>query len=116
MSNRAERVAEAIRSELAELIRREVKDPRVEKAGLLTVTRVEVSKDISVAHVWVSFVGGKPEAAAAALAGLNASGFLRGEVGRRLSLRHAPDLRFRGDDTAEFLSRLDAAVREDKKE
>ena len=112
--NRAERVAEAIRAELADMIRRNVKDPRVERAGLLTVTRVEVTRDISVARVWVSFVGGTKAAIPAAIEGLtSAAGVMRGEIGRRLSLRHAPDLRFHTDDTAEFLARLDAAVRKD---
>jgi ribosome-binding factor A len=104
-------VGEAIRTELPELIRRQVKDPRVEDPGILTVTRVEVSKDISVAHVWVSFVGGSKKAIPAAIEALNGARHLRGEIGRRLSLRHAPDLRFKSDDTAEFLARLDAAVK-----
>ena len=108
--SRAERLAEAMREELSSLLAREVKDPRVAAAGLVTVTRVEVAADLGVAKVGVSFLGGDDVRTRAALAALGrVAGWLRGEVGRRLSLRRAPELRFvhdRGGEHAEKIDRL----------
>lgn len=108
--NRAARVAEAIKIELADLVGREVKDPRVQ-AGLVTVSHVEVNRDLSVAEVGVSIIAGD---AAAAMKGLEAAaGFLRGPLARRLRLRVAPELRFHHDTSQEMASRLRDIVRED---
>ena len=116
-ASRADKVAAAIQEELAELIRRQVKDVRVHAAGILTVTRVEVSRDCSVARIWVSFVGGDDAKAQAAVEGLErAAGFLRGEIGRNLQMRHAPDLRFQLDTTGELIARIDAAVKGDQEQ
>jgi len=99
---------------LAELIAREVKDPRV---GNVTITGVGLAADMGVARVFYApFVSKHPQEEVQA--GLTrASGFLRGEVGRRLGLRHAPRLEFVFDDTAEKAARLtgiiDRAVRDD---
>lgn len=97
---------------LAELIARELKDPRV---GLVTITAVELAADLSEARVWIVPFGER-HSPDEVLAGLTrAAGFLRGEVGRRLSLRHAPRLAFQFDESlerAERLTRLiDGAVR-----
>ena len=111
MSDRRARVAEAIRTELSDLIAREVKDPRVQ-GGLITVSFVEVNRDLSVAEVGVSIVGGEP---GAVMAGLHkASTFLRGPLARRLNLRVAPELRFHHDRSQELGSRLRDIVREDE--
>jgi ribosome-binding factor A len=110
MSERAARLGQAIREELSLLIQREVKDPRVKAAGLCTVTRVEVAGDLGVAKVGLSFVGGTEEQAAAAMKALGkVAGWLRGEIGRALSLRRAPELRFvhdRGGEHADLIDRL----------
>lgn len=108
--NRASRVAEAIKIELADLVAREVKDPRV-REGLVTISHVEVNRDLSVAEVGVSILAGQPEAV---LKGLRAAaGFLRGPLARRLRLRIAPDLRFHHDQSQALASRLRDIVRED---
>lgn len=87
-----------VQKELGEMIQRELKDPRI---GFVSVTRVEVSRDLSAAKVFVSVLGSE-DSASESLTGLeHAAGFLRGEVGRRLKLRHAPDLNFRLDDSIE---------------
>lgn len=110
-SDRRQRVAEAIRIELSELIAREVKDPRV-REGLVTVSHVEVNRDFSVAEVGVSILAGQP---AAVLAGLErASGFLRGPLARRLKLRAAPALKFHHDQSQELAWRMREIVREDE--
>jgi ribosome-binding factor A len=122
MSNeRKARVAEAIRDTLAEMIRREVKDPRVSAAGVLSITHVEMNKDLSVANVWVSIFsgsqdsrGGDDKVADKAIAGLQAAaGFLRGPVGRRLKLQRPPELRFQRDTGLAFGLELAKIVRED---
>jgi ribosome-binding factor A len=108
--NRAARVAEAIKIELADLVAREVKDPRV-RDGLVTVSHVEVNRDLSVAEVGVSIIGD----AGAAMKGLAAAaGFLRGPLARRLRLRVAPELRFHHDTSQQMASRLRDIVREDE--
>ena len=109
--DRPRRVAEAIRVELADLIAREVKDPRV-KEGLVTVTYVEVNRDLSVAEVGVSILVGEPKGVMAGLE--KAAGFLRGPLARRLKLRISPELRFHHDQSQEMASRIHAIVREDE--
>ena len=100
---------------IAELIVREVKDPRV---GSVTVTGVHLAADMSFARVFfIPFASRHP--APEVLTGLtHAGGFLRGEVGRRLHLRHAPRLEFAVDDTTERAARLtgliDRAVADDR--
>jgi ribosome-binding factor A len=105
------RLAGAIQTELAQLIARDVRDPRVARAGLATVTKVELSDDLAVAKVGVSFVGGEGAPADAVKALGRVAGFLRGEVGRRLTLRHAPELRFVHDRSGEHAARIDALLK-----
>lgn len=113
--SRGQRVAEQIKRELAELIRLEVKDPRV---GPVTITDVEISPDYAYAKVFFTTLAGE-HALAGVEAGLRrASGFLRRELGRRIRLHTLPELHFAYDATIENgarLSRLiDQAVESDK--
>ena len=99
---------------LAELIAREVKDPRV---GNVTITGVRLAADMGAAKVFYApFASAHPQKEVQS--GLaRAAGFLRGEVGRRLGLRHAPRLEFVFDDTPDKAARLtgliDRAVADD---
>lgn len=104
---RSTRVAEQIQRELAELIRREIGDPR---AGLVTVTAVEISKDLAYAKVFVSSLGGT--LAPADLIGTlqQASGYYRHELGQALRLRILPELRFHYDQTEERAAALEALI------
>jgi len=98
-SRRIARLNDAFREEISDLLRRQVKDPRL--AVFITVTRVEISADISHAKVYVSVMGSE-EDRKGALQGLEAaSSFLRREIGHRLALRRTPELRFRRDDSME---------------
>lgn len=91
---RATRVADQIRAEVADIIMRKTKDPRV---GDVTVTDVEVTDDLRLARVFITALGDE-RAQAAALAGLTkAAGFIRSELGRRLALRYTPELLFHRD-------------------
>jgi ribosome-binding factor A len=113
-SARRARVETAIREILTELIAAEVRDPRVHAPTMLTITRVELNVDLSVARCYVSIVG-DDATADGALAGLSkAAGFLRGEVGRRVGLQHAPELRFTADPSLDMSEKLASIVREDE--
>jgi ribosome-binding factor A len=98
-SRRVARLNDAFREEISDLLRRQVKDPRL--TGFITITRVETSADLSHARVYVSVMGSE-EDRNEAMRGLEAaSPFLRREIGHRLALRRAPELRFRRDDSME---------------
>jgi ribosome-binding factor A len=101
-------MGEDIRRELVALIG-ELKDPRV--AGqLLTVVRIELTRDMSVARVYVSSMEGI-EKAAQAVKGLDrAAGLLRRELGLRLRLRKAPELRFYPDNSAQYAIHIDQTL------
>jgi len=114
VSQRKQRVEHGLRDVLTELIAREVRDPRVRAATLITVTRVELNVDLSVADVYVSIIG-DDAAIDGALAGLaKAAGFLRGPAGRKLNLQHAPELRFQRDVSLDMSEKLTAIVRDDE--
>ncbi len=102
-SRRQRRVSGLLREELSELLRRKVKDPRLEG---LTVIAVETSADLKRAHVYISSLG-SPEERQEALWGLQrAGGFLRRELGARLSLRYIPEMFFHLDDSLERGQRI----------
>lgn len=101
------RVAEQIQRDLADLIRLEIKDPRV---GMVTLTDVEVSADYAHAKVFFTTLG-TGDQIAAATGGLNhAAGFLRHELGRRIKLRGIPQLHFIYDDSVERGVRLSQLI------
>jgi len=114
MSQRKQRVEHGLRDVLTEMIAREVKDPRVRAATLITVTKVELNVDLSVATVYISTIG-DDATADGVLAGLTkAAGFLRGPVGRKLNLQHAPELRFQHDASIDMSEKLAAIIRDDE--
>jgi ribosome-binding factor A len=114
VSQRKHRVEHGVRDVLTEMIAREIKDPRVRAATLITVTKVELNVDLSVANVYVSIIG-DDATADGALAGLSkAAGFLRGPVGRKLNLQHAPELRFLPDASIDMSEKLAAIIRDDE--
>lgn len=101
---------------LAEMIERDVRDPRVHAAGLVSVNLVELNRDMSVARVYVSFLGGDTgeRGVDGAVAGLQAAaGFLRGPLARRMGLRRAPELRFARDTRAAFGQQIREILQED---
>ena len=106
-SGRQRKIEAQLQRVLAELIAREIKDPRV---GNVTVTGVRLSPDMGVAKVFYTpFVSPHPRDEVQS--GLTrAAGFLRGEAGRRLGLRHAPRLDFVFDDTTEKAARLTGLI------
>jgi len=114
MNNRNRRVADQIRQELAVILMREMKDPRV--VGV-TFTAVEVTSDLEHAKVWFTTYAGEPDAARQGL--IKAAGFLRSELAQRMKMRTVPKLNFHYDESVERGARLskliDDAVAEDQK-
>ena len=100
---RADRVADLVRAAVAELILRDLKDPRI---GLVTLTQVDMTDDLRHARVFFSVVG-TDEERQRSLSGLqSAAGFIRRELGRRLELRYAPEVQFRLDPIPERAQRV----------
>lgn len=96
--SRKDRVAEQIRRELAELIRTELKDPRV---GMISLTDVEVTADYAHAKVFFSTLAGGDNLPAVMTGLQKASGFLRRELGKRISIHMTPQLHFVFDQSLE---------------
>ncbi len=105
---RPDRVAEAIREEIATFLQENVKDPRI--TGMVTVTAVEVSRDLRQAKVFVSIYGGDAERSGT-LEGLTSlAAHLRPHIGRRLRLRLAPEIQFKLDESVARAARIDALL------
>lgn len=113
MSHRPERMAEAIKKEIADLIRSEIKDPRV---GFVTITGVEVTKDLSYAKVFVSVMGSSEERNETLSILQKAAGYMRSELGRRLKVRHAPELLFKLDTSLDHGTRIMELLQEVNKQ
>ncbi|MDM8348221.1 30S ribosome-binding factor RbfA [Pseudomonas sp. sp1636] len=118
--SRAQRIGDQMQRELAQLIRLEIKDPRL--GGLVTITAVEVSRDASHAKVFVTVMGAEPvegvDGVAQSVKVLNdASGFLRMQLGKAMKLRSVPNLRFHYDESvvrgAQLSALIERAVSED---
>ena len=106
---RTERIAEQIQRELADLIRLEVKDPRV---GFVTLTGVEVTRDYSHAKVFFTTLGGEAEHAATGEGLSRAAGFLRSQLSHRLNTRVVPQLHFVFDESVERGIRVPQLIEE----
>ena len=113
-SNRIGRINEENQRELAELIRN-LKDPRVQGV-FLSIVRVEVTNDFSYCKVYISAMEGL-ERAKEAVRGLDsAAGYMRTELGHRLSLRHVPKLLFTATDSIEYSAEISRKLLELKSE
>lgn len=101
--HRSKRVAQRIKRVLSELIRSELRDPRI---GFVTITDVVVSRDLAIAKVFFSVMGDAAHAERSPEALIGASGFLRRELARELKLRQVPELRFVPDRSVADAQRL----------
>ncbi|MBZ9540060.1 MULTISPECIES: 30S ribosome-binding factor RbfA [Modicisalibacter] len=108
---RTDRVADQLQQELAVLIQREVKDPRL---GMVTVSGVTVSRDLGYADVYITLLGDDdPARIKENLAVLKrAGGFLRSQIARRVKLRHVPELRFHYDESVARGHKLSSLINE----
>jgi ribosome-binding factor A len=107
--SRPDRVAEAIRSELASLLAREVHDPGI---GFVTLTRVHLSPDLQQARVSYTMLGDDKARAATARALGRAAPFLRRQIGARLRLKRVPELTFSYDDSIAGQDRIEQILNE----
>jgi ribosome-binding factor A len=112
---RKPRLEHAVREAVTQAIAAEVRDPRVHAPTMLTVSRVELNADMSIARCYVSLVAADDQVRDAALAGLaKAASFLRGPVARQVGLQRAPELRFALDESLDVSDQLAAIVRDDE--
>jgi ribosome-binding factor A len=116
MTRRSERVSNIIRQEISELLQERINDPRLNT--FISVTRVVTSSDLSISKVFVSSIGDNVDREGVLEGFRSASGFLRREIARQLTLRHVPELSFHFDDSIEVGTRvlqlIEQATREDR--
>ena len=104
MSRRLQRLNVLLREEVSELIRRELRDPRL--AEIVTLTRVSTSPDLATATVYVSVMGDEEEKANTMRALTRAAPFIRRQLIRRLNIRRTPDITFMLDESMEKAAQL----------
>lgn len=109
-AQRIARIDHELQRILGTLITQELKDPRL---GFVTVTRAEASDDLRQCKVFVSIIGDRERARESLDALRHAAGFLRGEVGHRIDLRHTPELVFVEDRSTERAIELAQRLRAD---
>lgn len=110
---RLQRIAERIQKEISEMLIYNLRDPRVQGA---TITDVTVDRELTVADVYVSALEGAVRSREILTGFQKASGFIRSELARRLSLRTVPRLRFHWDPTPENADRIERLLAQLRKE
>ena len=106
---RLDRVNQLIKEEISVILQRELKDPRL---GFVSVTEVETSKDLRVAKVYVSVLGGDEQWKASMAALASARGFVRNWLRQHLDLRVTPEIDFRPDHSMEHAARIQALLKD----
>lgn len=109
---RPERVAEQMRVDVAEILQRELKDPRL---GLVTCTRVDMTNDLRHGKIYVSILGGASEQESSMAALESATGYVRRLLTSRLRLRVSPEIVFVFDPSVEYAIRLEGLIEETKR-
>ena len=110
--HRPGRLKETMKEEISDIIRKEMKDPRI--ADMTTITGVEVTKDLRHAKVFASIYGDEKKQQDA-IAGLqSAAGFIRTELARRIRLRHTPELTFHLDTSIAHGARISELINQVK--
>lgn len=109
-NRRADRVAEAIREQVATFLRDGAKDPRL--VGMVTVTAVDVPRDLRTARIFVSILGSDAERATTMDALESMTGHLRTRLAKSLSLRVAPELSFKVDESVARAARIESLLAE----
>ena len=105
---RVDRVAEAVREEVAAFLARDVKDPRI--TGLVTVTAVEMTRDLRHANVFVSVMGPEAEQETTFEGLKSVAHHLRSHVGRTLQLQFAPEIVFKFDQSVARAARIETLL------
>jgi len=110
---RYQRVAQAIKEEVSNIIHDELKDPRL---GFITVTEVELTPDLRFAKIFFSVLGSKEEQQKSKKALDSSLGFVRKLVGERIRLRFVPEIIFKEDKSSEYSSRIQKVLDEIKED
>ncbi|MDD6772083.1 MAG: 30S ribosome-binding factor RbfA [Inconstantimicrobium porci] len=111
---RAGRINEEVKKEISDIIRTEIKDPRL--TAMISVVDVNVTKDLRYAKVYISIFANSDEEKNASFEALkNACGFIRREVGHRVNLRYAPEIIFELDNSIEHGMHIDSLLDKIKK-
>lgn len=105
---RSGRINEEMRRELSDIIQNEIRDPRLN--AMISVTKVDVTKDLRYAKVYVSIFGSEEEKTNSLNALKSSAGFLRREIGHRVNLRHTPELSIYLDTSIEQGMHIDALL------
>lgn len=106
---RPHRVGEQMKKELSDIFQREIKDPRI---GFITITGVDVTGDLQQATVYISVIGDDEQVNETLLGLEKAKGFIRTEVGKRIRLRHTPELFFKFDESIAYGDRIEKLLKE----
>ena len=109
MTLKAEKVAGIIQKEVSEIIQFELKDPKI---GFITITDVIVTNDLSIAKIYVSFLGQKAREEAGMKALERSKGFIRTNLAKRMTLRKVPELQFKIDDSLERGNKIEKILYE----
>ena len=104
---RADRVSDLLKKEISQMLLKEVKDPHI---GFMTITGVEVSKDLHVAKVFYTILGDEKQASESAQALSRVSPFIKRQLGKRLRMRYIPDIIFRYDHSLEYGAKIDTIL------
>ncbi|MBS3886494.1 MAG: 30S ribosome-binding factor RbfA [Dethiobacter sp.] len=107
---RAQRVAEEMKREISDILRNELKDPRT--GGIISVTNVDLTRDLRHAKVFISIFGSDQEQQETLSVLSKAVGFIRTEVGRRIRLRHTPQISFLLDKSIAYGAHINRVLRE----
>jgi ribosome-binding factor A len=104
---RSERVADLIQKEISQMLMRSIKDPRI---GFVTITRVSVTEDCRLAKIYYSVMGTEAEREASLKGLTSAKGYIRKELGRRVSLRYTPEIVFQFDPSIEYAIHIEEVI------
>jgi len=113
VSRRTDRLGELFREEISALLQKGLKDPRV---GFATISRVEVTEDLSYAKVLVSVMGEEKEKTSTLIALRNSAGFIRSHLGKAVQIRKMPELQFVLDASLEHAMKIQRILHELKDE
>lgn len=116
MNNRNTRISEEIKKELSDIISTDLKDPRLPK--MVSITNVDVTKDLRYAKIYVSVLGNDEEKKNAIIGLKSAAGFIRREIGQRIQLRYTPEFIFEIDNSIErgiYMTKLIKSTMADSK-
>ncbi len=107
-NNRLSRINDEIMKELSQIIRGELKDPRI--GAMTSVIRVETTQDLKYCKVYVSVLGGDTEKENVMKGLKNASGFIRRLIAQRINLRYTPEFTFKLDESAEYAIHMEQLI------